>query len=119
MPFFLHAGQYALQSLRELGFQTFDSLWDEGYDLIYDPEARAAALHASIKEVLSRPISELDQLIRDHSHILDHNQQRFRELAALKPTHLWIEMYNAKGVGHPDRTILTQLKEPNGHIKLR
>ena len=118
MPFFIHAGQYALQSLRELGFQTFDSLWDESYDLIYDPEARAAALHASVKEVLSRPISELNQLIREHSHILKHNQQRFRELAALKPTHLWIEMYNAKGVGHPDRTILTQLKEPNGHIKL-
>ena len=119
MPFFLHAGQYALQSLRELGFQTFDSLWDESYDTIYDPEARAAALHASVKEVLSRPISELDQLIRDNVHILEHNQNRFRELAVLKPIHLWIEMYNAKGLGHPDRTILTQLNEPNGHIKLR
>jgi dCMP deaminase len=119
MPFFLHAGQYALQSLRELGFQTFDSLWDESYDLIYDPEARAAALHASIKEVLSRPISELDQLIRDNVYILEHNQQRFRELAELRPKYLWVEMYNAKSLGHTDRTILTQLKEPNGHIRIK
>ena len=119
MPFFLHAGQYALQSLRELGFRTFDSLWDESYDLIYDPTERAAALHASIKEVTSRPVAELDQLIRNNINILTHNQQRFQQLAALKPLHLWVEMYNAKGAGHKDRTILTQLKEPNQHIKLR
>jgi hypothetical protein len=119
MPFFLHAGQYALQSLRELGFKTFDSLWDESYDTIYDPAERSSAMHASIKEVLSRPLNELDQLIRDHSHILKHNQERFHKLAALIPVSLWIEMHNAKGIGHADRTILTQLLEPNTHIKLK
>jgi dCMP deaminase len=118
MPFFLHAGQYALQSLRELGFQTFDSLWDESYDLIYDPETRAAALHASINEVLSRPLDELDRLIQENVHILKHNQTQFRKLALLKPVGLWIEMYNAKDAGHPDRTILTQLREPNEHIRI-
>jgi dCMP deaminase len=119
MPFFLHAGQYALQSLRELGFKTFDSLWDESYDTIYDSAERARALHASILEVTSRPRAELDRIIRENNHILKHNQERFRDLASIKPVHLWIEMFNAKGAGHPNRTVLTQLNEPNQHIRIK
>lgn len=118
MPFFLHAGQYALQSLRELGFKTFDALWDESYDTIYDPAERARAMHVSIKEVLSRPLDELDNLIRENVHILKHNQQQYTSLSSLRPIPLWIEMYNAKSVGNASRTILTQLKEPNQHIKI-
>lgn len=119
MPFFLHAGQYALRSLRELGFKTFDALWDESYDTIYDPAERTRAMHSSIKEVLSRPLNELDQLIQENVHILKHNQEQFRKLAALMPTNLWLEMYNAKQRGYKDRTILTQLKEPNQHIRYK
>jgi hypothetical protein len=119
MPFFLHAGQYALQSLRELGFQTFDALWDESYDTIYDPAERAQAMHCSIKEVLSRPLAELDSIIQDNINILKHNQKQFDKLAALKPPYIWLEMHNAKSLGHTDRTILTQLLEPNTHIRLK
>jgi ABC-type Zn2+ transport system substrate-binding protein/surface adhesin len=45
--------------------------------------------------------------------------ERFRDLAVIKPVHLWIEMHNAKSVGHTNRTILTQLLEPNQHIKIK
>ena len=118
MPFFLLAGQYALQSLRDLGFKTFDTLWDESYDTIYDPAERAAAMHSSIKSVLKRPINKLAEQMRANAHILKHNQQRFRELAELDPTSLWLEMHTAKQNGHSDRTIISQLQEPNQHIKL-
>lgn len=118
MPFFLNSGQYALKALRDIGFRTFDALWDETYDSLPDAHARATAMHESIGTVLSMPFEELHKKIHQNQDIFKHNQKRFMELAALIPQLLWIEMYNAKDAGHKDRTILKQLNEPNQHIKL-
>jgi hypothetical protein len=119
MPFFLHAGYHSLSALRELGFKTFDVLWDESYDNIEDPELRSIALHQSIKSVLDQPLDQLDKLILQHKSIIIHNQKRFKELATLNPLGLWIEMHNAKTVGDTDRTVITQLREPNAHIRMK
>lgn len=118
MPFFLHAGYKSLHALRELGFLTFGEIWDESYDDIVDADQRALALHNSIKNVLSMPLTDLDYLIYKHANILSHNRKRFKELASIKPDWLWLEMHNAKTAGNSDRTILTQLEQPNMHIRL-
>lgn len=119
VPFFLHAGHHSLAALRELGFKTFSELWDENYDLIEDPAQRANALYASIKTVLAMPLAELDQLCAQHQSIMKHNQKRFKELASLRPTKLWMEMRNAQMSGHTNRTVFSQLAEPNQHIRLK
>ena len=118
MPFFLNSGQYALKALRDMGFRTFDTLWDETYDTLPDAHARATAMHQSIKEVLAQPLEQLAEKIAQHKDIMSHNQKRFVELAALVPYKIWIEMYTAHQNGHPTRTVMTQLQEPNAHIRI-
>ena len=119
MPFFLNSGQYALQSLRDMGFRTFDALWDESYDTLPDAHARATAMHDSIRTVLAAPFSELQEKINLNRDIFAHNQKRFIELASMKPQLLWIEMYNAIHDGHRERNIMLQLSEPNEHIRIK
>lgn len=118
MPFFLNAGQGSLAALRELGFETFSELWDESYDDIADPDQRAAAMHASIQSVLALSLSELTEKIDSIKPKLLHNQQRFQHLAELIPVRIWTEAYDARTVGVANRRILSQLAEPNSHIRL-
>ena len=118
MPFFLNAGQHSLAALRELGFETFSDLWDESYDDIADPDQRADAMHASIQSVLELTVNELADKIANIRERLQRNQQRFIRLAQLIPIHVWLEANNARAAGHTDRRVLTQLAEPNEHIRI-
>jgi dCMP deaminase len=119
MPFFLNAGQGSLAALRELGFETFSDLWDESYDEIADPDQRAAAMHASIQSVLALSLSELSEKINSIKPKLLHNQQRFQDLAQMVPIRIWTEAQDARTAGFPGRRVLSQLAEPNGHIRIR
>ena len=117
MPFFLNAGQGSLAALRELGFETFGDIWDESYDDIVDPDQRSAAMHRSIKEVLSRPLDTLADSIKQIQSRLQANQKRFIHLAELLPIRIWVEVMNARTTGK-QRDILGQLAEPNAHIRI-
>ncbi len=118
MPFFLNAGYRSLAALRELGFETFGDIWDEDYDEIQDPDERNAHMHRSIQSVLAMPVEELADKIHNIRDRLKRNQQRFIKLAELMPTLLWLEANTARKVGHSERRILTQLLEPNAHIRI-
>lgn len=118
MPFFLNAGYRSLAALRELGFETFGDLWDESYDEIVDPDARAERMHRSINTVLAQPLESLVEQITRIRERLKRNQQRYMRLAELKPVPLWIESHVARHNGHPTRRILSQLLEPNAHIRI-
>jgi hypothetical protein len=118
MPFFLNAGHRSLAALREMGFKTFGDLWDESYDEIADPDLRAEAMYISIQEVLSRPLTELQEQIAKIKSILQHNQKRFIELAQLIPVRVWLEAHNARQNGHANRCVLSQFQEPNAHIRI-
>lgn len=117
MPFFVISGHHSLKSLRDLGFKTFSDIWDESYDNIADPDQRMQAVFDSISEVANRPLIQLEKDIARHKDILLHNQQRFKEIATLKPLEFWQEMLNARVNGVPDRTMIGQLREPNMHIR--
>jgi hypothetical protein len=44
MPFVIMSTPYFLKNLKALGFETFDSLWDESYDTIIDFDQRIVAV---------------------------------------------------------------------------
>ena len=50
-PFILVATHGSLEYLRSYGFKTFDSIWDESYDLIEDPEKRLVAITDLMKTI--------------------------------------------------------------------
>ena len=52
-PFLLFAPPRALQQLRTMGFQTFDNVFDESYDLIEDPLQRLDAIIAEVERLCS------------------------------------------------------------------
>jgi hypothetical protein len=44
IPFVVYSTPYFLKNLKELGFTTYDSLWDESYDLEFNYKKRAAMI---------------------------------------------------------------------------
>ena len=68
--FVAFTGYKFLQNLQQLGFQTFDNVIDESYDLIQDDESRYTAAFEQVKLLCSRPQHEIYDLVRDR---VEHN----------------------------------------------
>jgi hypothetical protein len=78
-----------LSTLRSRGFQTFNDFFDESYDIILDPEKRFLAAMSTIREVCSRPLSDLKEYINQNQSKIEHNFSnllllRNREVETLK-----------------------------------
>jgi predicted XRE-type DNA-binding protein len=76
-PFILAGTHGSLEYLRGYGFKTFNSVWDESYDTIEDPEERLC----SIADLMNQIANWLPH-IRQHKMaeaqvIADYNQQHF------------------------------------------
>jgi hypothetical protein len=72
-PLILFGNPFSLRLLRELGFSTFGSLFDESYDTILNPAARFEAVVESItrcRELFRGASEEFSEAIR---RICDHN----------------------------------------------
>lgn len=65
-PFVLVSGQGSLHRLRDMGFQTFDSILDEAYDYAKTPYQRIQELTAALKELYtsSSKDSDIEELYR-------------------------------------------------------
>jgi hypothetical protein len=50
-PFILTATHGSLQYLRDYGFKTFDTIWDESYDMIQDPYQRMLAIVEVMRDI--------------------------------------------------------------------
>lgn len=75
---FVHFGvSHWLEKLRSLGFQTFDSIIDESYDLIDDDVQRWRAAFEQVQWLSQQNHSEI--LLKAKS-ILDHNHRRLYQL---------------------------------------
>jgi hypothetical protein len=71
---FLYVGQYrALEKFKELGFKTFDSIIDESYDLIENPQKRLESIIKQVDYIMSKDKKELFYLVRSIEDILVHN----------------------------------------------
>ena len=76
-PFLLLGCANNLRYLKDYGFKTFDSWWDESYDSIQDPVERLQAVVKIIKDLCSKSDAELESLLVDMQSVLDHNYNWF------------------------------------------
>jgi hypothetical protein len=66
------AGQHYLKNLRGMGYQTFDSIIDESYDLEADQEIRWTKALAQVRELCARDPQEVYGKI---APVIEHNKK--------------------------------------------
>jgi len=76
-PFILAAPHGSLQYLRDYGFQTFDTVWDENYDLIQDPGSRMQAIIKVMRDILAWSDTQHQVNTQRLQQIANHNQKHF------------------------------------------
>lgn len=78
--FVVHGNFGYLKRLKEMGFRTFDSVFDESYDLEADPDRRIEKIVS-----LCRHLRAVDKakIYRETESIRQHNRNRFYDVAAL------------------------------------
>jgi hypothetical protein len=76
-PFILAATHGSLAYLRSYGFQTFDGIIDESYDLIQDPYQRLVAIVQEMKRISSWTDLEKQQNLIKLHQITQHNRRHF------------------------------------------
>ena len=72
-PFVLLAPQGNLKKLKDYGFKTFNSWWDESYDNIEDPSERLLAVYKIIQYISEKSLNELIDLANDMKDVLQYN----------------------------------------------
>jgi hypothetical protein len=76
-PFILFAGPNSLQYLRDYGFKTFSSLWDESYDIELDSKKRFVKIIDLIHNLSTLSKVEFKRLISKANTIVKYNKQHF------------------------------------------
>ena len=76
-PFILAATHGSLQYLRDYGFQTFDSVWDESYDTIENPYHRMKAIINVMCDISNWTDTQRLANTQRMEQIVDHNQKHF------------------------------------------
>ena len=79
-PFMVVGDRGTLRRLRELGFQTWDNLWDESYDDFESYKDRIHAVVNNAKLYDSAPLDSLTLEKLQHNHSLFFDQRRLREM---------------------------------------
>lgn len=79
-PFIVVSSPRSLEWLHKLGFKTFDSLWDEKYDLIENHGRRLIEIFKQIDYINSKDIDELKEMYEQVKPILKHNFERLQKL---------------------------------------
>ena len=78
-PFIVQGPQWYLHRLRDMGFQTFDRWWDEGYS--EDPaDHQPHEIVKVINQLKTKSITELSKMYTEMQPVLAHNKKRFLEL---------------------------------------
>ena len=76
-PMLVHSSQGALSRLRELGFETFSTIFDESYDEIESSQDRFEELLRQILQLSNKSNNELSLMFKKIKPILEHNYDRF------------------------------------------
>lgn len=76
-PFIVFGGAGSLQYLKRYGFHTFDSIWDESYDLEKDHHTRYQKILDLIRYLASVSDTALDDILAKCKPIIEHNHQVF------------------------------------------
>ena len=71
MPFIIVGQPFSLRRLRDIGYRTFHSIWDESYDTIIDPKERMSAIVELVLQLNSR--TDFRNMIDSCRDIVEHN----------------------------------------------
>lgn len=77
MPFVLVSTAGSLNYLRDYGFKTFDSLWDESYDIETDDAKRLIIIADLLKYLDSMSNTKRTELFKAALPIIEHNYNHF------------------------------------------
>jgi len=77
MPFVLSAPAGSLAYLRSYGFKTFDSVWNESYDLMTDDLKRVLCLTALIYKLDQQTEQQKNEMFKKCIPIIEHNWNHF------------------------------------------
>lgn len=78
-PFVLIARENSLRTLREYGFKTFDTWWDESYDAIENDRERFLKISNLVYELCCIEPSHWDCMLEEMQPVLEHNYQLMRQ----------------------------------------
>ena len=76
-PFILFGGPRSLKYLRDYGFKTFDSLWDESYDAEKDANIRFNKITNLINYLNNLNPEDYKKLIHEANKIVEFNRKHF------------------------------------------
>ena len=76
-PFILAGTQGSLEYLRSYGFKTFDTVWDESYDLVQDPEKRLYAIADLMNQITNWLPHVRQRKMAEAQAIADYNRRHF------------------------------------------
>jgi hypothetical protein len=82
-PFVIHGPDGILRQLREMGFQTFNNIWDESYDEQTNPDKKIAMIVEICKFI---KCSDWKSLYEKTKSVREHNHQHFFNKGALSKT---------------------------------
>ena len=63
-PFFVVGNPHTLKKLKELGFKTFECIWDESYDNELDLNTRIEKIISEVKKLTNISLEELHEKFR-------------------------------------------------------
>ena len=78
-PFIVHGPKNFIKNLRELGFQTFDRWWNEGFSED-PPDVQVVEIIKIIDEIAQWDLTRINTVHDQMKSVLDHNYKRFMEL---------------------------------------
>jgi hypothetical protein len=78
-PMLVYGPQYFLARLRTMGFQTYNNLWDESYDL-YQGSERWQRIQKIINALSNQSKEDQQQLLTQAHAIALHNRQRLHDI---------------------------------------
>jgi hypothetical protein len=78
-PFMILCSPGSLAYMKDLGFKTFGSWWDESYDQEPNFEKRVQMIVDILQEISCRSITDLQKMCQDMSEVLEHNFNHFTQ----------------------------------------
>jgi hypothetical protein len=78
-PFIIYGPRYFLKNLKKLGFNTFDSWWDEGYDSDAE-DAKYQSIIGNVNWIAEQSHSTIRQWFNEMTPILKHNVRTLQNL---------------------------------------
>ena len=76
MPFVIVGTRGSLEYLRSYGFRTFDSIWDESYDLAED-DVRIERIASLLRSLDELPAAAKQELFESAHEVIEHNWNHF------------------------------------------